>query len=153
MPLTYRGAPRPDAEGSLVTTMTHTTLGRRWVYDACHDPVYVATLASTILTGGRQADLFLATPDGLVPEPVSAQVRGSGSAAAPELPDLLPDLPDLGAPVVTHEGTVTRIEAGVVLTLLRVPGGPGPAIATPAGPTLTGVWAGQDVPVLLAFLA
>ena len=34
VPLTYRGAPRPSAEDSLVTTMTHTTLGDRWIYDA-----------------------------------------------------------------------------------------------------------------------
>jgi hypothetical protein len=141
VPLTYRGAPRAGAEQSLVTTMTHTTLGQRWVYDACHDPVYVAALATTILTGGREADLFLATPDGLVPEPASARVRGSGSAAVDvEL--------QLAAPRVTHDGPVTRIDAGLALTLLRLPRSGGAS----DGPALTGTWPGQEEPLLLAFV-
>jgi hypothetical protein len=40
-PLTYRGAPFSDAEGHLVGTTEHGVLGRRWVYDAAHDPVFV----------------------------------------------------------------------------------------------------------------
>jgi hypothetical protein len=46
VPLTYRGTPRASAEQSLITTMTHTTLGDRWIYDACDDPVYVTALAT-----------------------------------------------------------------------------------------------------------
>ncbi|HEU4675175.1 MAG TPA: hypothetical protein VFS29_04265 [Motilibacteraceae bacterium] len=140
VPLTYRGAPRPGAEHSLVTTMTHTTLGQRWVYDACHDPVYVAALVTTILIGGRQADLFRATPEGLVPEPTSARVRGSGSPGAA--------VPALGAPSVTRDGTTTLIDSGLALTLLRVPRGTGAD-----GRTLTGTWPGQEEPLLLAYLA
>src|SRR6476661_8046702 len=78
VPLTYRGAPRPDAADTLVTTMRHTTLGDRWVYDGCHDPVYVTALATTILAGGREADLYAATDAGLVLEPSTTHVRGSG---------------------------------------------------------------------------
>lgn len=37
VPLTYRGAPHPDAD--LITTMHHTVLGDRWVYDGCTDPI------------------------------------------------------------------------------------------------------------------
>src|SRR5207245_1007166 len=113
-PLTYRGMPRASAERSLITTMTHTTLGRRWIYDACHDPVYVAALVTTILTGGREADLFLATDTGLVPEVTTTHVRGSGSLPAE-------DVPDLSTPVVTHDGSTTNIDAGIALTLLRLP--------------------------------
>jgi hypothetical protein len=144
VPLTYRGAPRPSAEHSLVTTMTHTTLGDRWVYDAVHDPVYAAVLATTILTGGREADLFAATDAGLVQEVTTTHVRGSGT-----LPS---GVPGLSAPVVQHDGPTTRIRvdvgAGVLLTLLRLPtAGREPDAGLL---TLTGTWPGQEFPVLLA---
>ena len=137
VPLTYRGAPLASAGDSLITTMTHTTLGDRWVYDGCHDPVYVHALMAAILTGGREADLFTATASGLVQEPVSTHVQGSGSLS-------LTELRELSAPVVTHVETVTRIEAGLALNLLRVPTlGAAPAM-------LTGTWPGQMTPLLLA---
>lgn len=137
VPLTYRGAPRATAEHSLITTMTHTTLGDRWIYDACHDPVYVATLVTTILTGGREADLFLATDGGLVQEATTTHVRGSGNVP-------VGDVPDLSTPVVEHDESTTRIDAGLALTLLRMPTAGG------GGLTLTGTWPGQETPVLLA---
>jgi hypothetical protein len=137
VPLTYRGAPLPSADHALITTMTHTALGDRWVYDACHDPVYVRALATVVLTGGREADMFLATEAGLVQEPVTTHVRGGGSWTTSQVPDVLP-------PVVAHGGTTTRIRAGVALTLLRVP------MAGTGGWTLTGRWPGQEVPLLLA---
>jgi len=139
VPLTYRGAPRTSAEHSLITTMTHTTLGDRWIYDACHDPAYVSALVTAILTGGREADLFTATDAGLVQQAVTTHVHGSGSSPTVEVPDLL-------APVVTHDSTSTRIRAGIALTLLRVP------TASTAESTLTGTWPGQETPLLLATL-
>ncbi len=142
VPLTYRGAPRQAAEHSLVTTMTHTTLGDRWIYDARHDPVYATALATTILTGGREADLFAATDTGLVQEVTTTHVRGSGSSAA--------DVPDLSTAVVSSGGTTTRIQAGITLTLLHQPD---PRSTTGVhGMTLTGTWPGQSVPVVLAVL-
>jgi len=140
VPLTYRGAPREGAERSLVTTMTHTTLGDRWVYDACHDPVWVTALTTAVLTGGREADLYEATDAGLVLEPGTTHVRGSGTTPA----DGVPALRSPSAPVVTHDGTTTRVEAGLVLTLLRVPAAGAAELA------LTGTWPGQDEPLLLA---
>lgn len=140
VPLTYRGAPRPAAGGSLITTMTHTSLGDRWIYDGCHDPVLLRALTTAILTGGRGADLFTATDDGLVRQELTTHVRGSGNLS----PD---DVPELSTPVVTHEGTTTRIDGGVVLLLPRVLGAP----AVPAaGPTLTGTWPGRTDPAVLA---
>jgi hypothetical protein len=50
IPLSYRGQRLKGAEEHLLGTMQHSFLGTRWVYDGCHDPVWVATLASTILT-------------------------------------------------------------------------------------------------------
>ena len=48
MPLTYRGAPVPELEHALVGVMEHSVLGRRWVYDAPHDPVYAAQLLELV---------------------------------------------------------------------------------------------------------
>ena len=55
VPLTYRGAPLEGAEHALLGTMEHSVLGRRWVYDGPHDPVYVDQLVDTILRS-RQSD-------------------------------------------------------------------------------------------------
>ncbi|WP_432525014.1 CG0192-related protein [Kineococcus sp. SYSU DK006] len=138
VPLTYRSAPRAGAEDSLITTMTHTTLGDRWIYDGCHDPVHVSALVATIMTGGREADLYAATDQGLVLEPARTHVRGSGSSTA---------VPALTAPVVSHDGTTTTIDAGVRLTLPRVVD---VAAAPGAGLTLSGTWPGQEVPCVVA---
>jgi hypothetical protein len=137
VPLTYRGAPREAAEDSLITTMTHTTLGDRWIYDGCHDPVYVRALATAIMTGGREADLFMATDAGLVQEPVTTHVRGSGSSPTTALPEL-------SALAVTHEDTITRIHAGIEITLLRTPNFGASELM------LSGTWPGQGTPLLLA---
>lgn len=51
VPLTYRAAPLAGAEHALVGTLQHSVLGKRWVYDGPHDPVYAAQLLE--LTQGR----------------------------------------------------------------------------------------------------
>ncbi|WP_369069393.1 CG0192-related protein [Kineococcus terrestris] len=139
VPLTYRGARRAGAGDSLITTMTHTTLGDRWVYDGCHDPVFLTVLVATVLTGGREADLYAATEHGLVLEPSTTHVRGSGNLRVGEVPPLT-------APVVRHGGTTTVVDAGVRLVL--------PRVVTPAGSAtgfaLRGTWPGQEEPVVLA---
>jgi hypothetical protein len=139
VPLTYRGAPRSGAEGSLITTMTHTALGDRWIYDGCHDPVYVTALVRTILTGGREADLYAATDAGLVLEPATTHVRGSGSLTSTSVPALT-------APAVSHNGTTTTIDAGIRLTLPRVI----ITATTVSNLALSGTWPDQRTPVLLA---
>ncbi|MCA1781379.1 MAG: phosphotransferase [Dermatophilaceae bacterium] len=55
VPLTYRGEPAPELEHALVGTMEHGVLGRRWVYDAAHDPVY-ATQLLALACGEVQAE-------------------------------------------------------------------------------------------------
>jgi hypothetical protein len=118
---------------------TLTMLGDRWIYDGCHDPVYVTALARAILTGGREADLYAATDAGLVLEPATTHVRGSGSWPSASTPALT-------APVVSHNGTTTTIDAGVRLTLPRVIIATTPA----ANAALSGTWPGQATPVVLA---
>ena len=48
VPLTYRGEPLGSADHGLVGTTEHSALGRRWVYDAPHDPVYAAQLLELV---------------------------------------------------------------------------------------------------------
>jgi predicted trehalose synthase len=48
VPLTYRAEPLAGAEGALVGTSEHGVLGTRWVYDAPHDPVFVAQLLQLV---------------------------------------------------------------------------------------------------------
>jgi len=136
VPLTYRGAPEPSGAAALITTMTHTTLGDRWIYDGCTDPVYATTLATTILTGGTEAPLFLHTDSGLVPQPVHCHVRGSGAPGTA--------IPDLAGFTVVHDGPTSTMRGRSSLTVFRIP------TAVTGSATLTGSWPGQDTPLLLA---
>ncbi|WP_329141515.1 maltokinase N-terminal cap-like domain-containing protein [Streptomyces sp. NBC_00670] len=69
VPLTYRGAPLDGAEHALLGTTEHGVLGRRWVYDGCHDPVLVRQLTA-LLEGRAQPQMQsvsdTADPDVLV---------------------------------------------------------------------------------------
>jgi len=120
VPWTYRGAPLEGADAFLVGTMEHTVLGPRWVYDAVGDPVYRSVLATTIRTGGTQAELVRELGDGRteIVEP-SVRVKGSGSSA---------DIPPADVEVRrVLDGTTPVGDA-----------------------ELTGTWAGTTEPVVLA---
>lgn len=54
VPLSYRGAPLEGAEDALVGTMSHSALGTRWVYDACHDPLFADRMVA-LLRGSDRA--------------------------------------------------------------------------------------------------
>ena len=139
VPLSYRGAELPGAEGWLVGTMEHSVLGKRWVYDACADPVYVATLATAILTGQHGAEQFVEVDGKLEPRPSTAQVQGNGTHGT-ALPALEPQ------PPVTADG-ITAIDAGELrLQILRRLD----ASWQPGDLTLSGTWEGQEIPVELA---
>ncbi len=47
-PLTYRGTPLSGADDHLIGTSEHGVLGRRWVYDGVHDPVFVAQVLALL---------------------------------------------------------------------------------------------------------
>jgi hypothetical protein len=124
VPLTYRGAPLAGAEPWLIGTMEHSVLGTRWVYDGLGDPVYLSELVKAVVQGGSEVEQFRETPEGRVPVPSTASVRGSGAPGTP-----VPDAAELRVEVVrVLDG---RADAASALTL-------------------TGSWAGQDEPVLLA---
>ncbi|MGL5930430.1 MAG: maltokinase N-terminal cap-like domain-containing protein [Dermatophilaceae bacterium] len=48
VPLTYRAEPLGGADHALVGVAEHSALGRRWVYDAPHDPAYAAQLLELV---------------------------------------------------------------------------------------------------------
>jgi hypothetical protein len=142
VPLTYRSAPLAGAERWLVGTTEHSVLGHRWVYDASGDPVYAATLAAVILTGGGQA-LEEFEVDGVrQSRPNELQATGSGSAgtAVPAVTEVLR----------VEDTQPTRIATDSLhLTVIRVltddAADPGDA------PTLTATWPGSSGPRLLAY--
>lgn len=77
VPLTYRGAPLGEPDAVLITTMEHSVLGPRWVYDGTTDPVYLAVVAEVIRAGGTQAAQFVQNADGTTTE-VPSQARAQG---------------------------------------------------------------------------
>ena len=114
-PLTYRAEPLAGAEDHLVGTTDHSVLGERWVYDGCGDPVWAATLAAAIATGGRQSQMYFEDDGQRIEIPARMQVRGSGTEPAGPAID--------GIDSTTDEGAVTTVRAGdVELALARVVG-------------------------------
>jgi hypothetical protein len=131
VPLTYRDAPLPGLEASVIGTMEHSVLGTRYVYDACADPVFVATVLDRIRSGGRQADLVVTQADGTqVDREPSATAKGEGVPTAPKHDPGLPVKP-------TDESDRTTITGpDFELTVMRRLG------EAPQGPALTGSFEG-----------
>jgi hypothetical protein len=139
VPLTYRGAPAPGQEAHLVGTLQHSVLGRRWVYDACGDPVAVAAYLRAVVEGGTGAEEQVVTDDGFAPRATDAAVVGSG---APGL-----HLGPLDGLSVRDAGNATTVRTGPLTLLVHRVIDPA---AEAAGAVLTGTWAGQAAPVVLA---
>ncbi|MET9907218.1 1,4-alpha-glucan branching protein [Streptomyces sp. NPDC006476] len=128
VPLTYRGAPLPGAEGALVGTMEHGVLGPRWAYDGCHDPVLYAQLLALIEGHVQaQAQSVTDTPD----HEVTRSFTGAG-LPSPDWPVTVTD---------DQDGTIL----GEALHLRRVlrPAAPDTA---PEGATghVIGAWQSPD---------
>ncbi|NQX12248.1 hypothetical protein HQQ80_11475 [Microbacteriaceae bacterium VKM Ac-2855] len=140
VPLTYRGEPLPGGEAALITTMEHSALGTRWVYDAMGDPVAVAAFVNAARTGAEQAEQFIEGADGAPAErrEPTVRLRGSGSA------DRGIDVPLATDPSSDEVATVV-IGDGYTLTLPRVLG----AALAADGETLVGRWDDAE-PVLFA---
>jgi maltokinase-like protein len=139
VPFSYRAEPLDGTEDFLVGTSDHSVLGKRWVYDGCADPVWAATLTTTVLTGGSQAQMVIEKDGELVAVPPRMEVRGSGAVGA-EVPSVW------SVDSVDDDGPVTTVTAGpVTITLPRVVGTPVSGFAT-----LTGAIGDQDLGVLAA---
>ena len=141
VPLTYRGAPLAGGDAWLAGTTQHSVLGKRWVYDACGDPVYAAVLAGAILGGTGQAEEFVDVDGRLEPRQPAMLVTGSGAEGA--------TVPAVTAVRRVVDGDPTFVVTdSVELGVVRTVDGKG----SPAHATLTGTWTGQPSPVLLAYL-
>lgn len=75
VPMAYRDAPLDGAEDALIGLSEHGVLGRRWFYDAAHDPVSAARLYA--LLAGTAAPQHQKISD--TPEP-GVTVHGAGAA-------------------------------------------------------------------------
>jgi hypothetical protein len=139
VPLSYRGAPLEGAADFLVGTTEHSVLGRRWVYDACGDPVYAATLSRVIHAGGTQAEEFFEVDGRRETRAPGMVVSGSGTGDAP--------VPAAGAVrrVVDEDPTVIVTDE-VELAVLRRLG----TRERVTGPVLTGTW-DDRLPLPLAY--
>ena len=148
VPLTYRAAPLDGGEPWFITTMQHSVLGERWVYDGVGDPVYLATVVATICSAGEQAELLVESGGERVRREPTALVRGGGARDG-----RVPRVAGVPSQVRDDDGR-TLVTAGELnLSVARrldatSPTGPAGATSTPAG-SLTGTWAGQDDPVEL----
>ena len=141
VPLTYRGAPLEGAQKHLITTMEHSVLGKRWVYDGCGDPAYAQALTAAILSGQGQAPQYFEENGVREDIPESVSVAASGLPGGEELAE--------GPQPGPADLTVAHIRTGDWdLSVVRILELGGEAVADPS---LTATWAGQEVPVLLAW--
>jgi Maltokinase N-terminal cap domain len=138
VPLTYRDEPLEGAEDALITTMEHSVLGTRWVYDGLRDPRFVVMLAAMAMTGQGEA-LGMAVYEGRwYVAPSNVRISGGGWTQERVPVDGFELASDDPAASVLHND---RFE----LTLFRRPAPlPRPAIG------MTATWAGQPDPVVLA---
>ncbi|MEU3979460.1 1,4-alpha-glucan branching protein [Streptomyces sp. NPDC026672] len=135
VPLTYRGAPLDGAEHALVGTMEHGVLGRRWAYDACHDPVMVAQLAA-LLEGRAQAQAQ-STSDTL-----DREITVSFTGGDPVPTDFTATDDEEGTALTTPHGPTLRLHR----VLNPTPNTPDTPLTAPPGSTahVTGPWQQPD---------
>jgi hypothetical protein len=134
--MTYRGAPLEGAEEHLIDTTDHSVLGKRWVYDACGDPVGVSALLTAITTGGHEAALEMEQGGEIVTFDPTCRVVGSGTATAGVSVDAV-TVVDHGDPTVVRAGAHELVVARVL----------GPGVT--GRETLTATW-GDGGPVVVA---
>ncbi len=122
VPLTYRGAPLHGGEPFLVTTMEHSALGKRWVYDGLGDPTFLSTMAGAALTGTGQSVAVVEDAGRRLLVPSAVRLGGGGWTGGPVAVDGLVLVSDAA------DGAVLRSDV-LELHLARRPvPGPAPAI-------------------------
>ena len=109
--LTYRGEPLEAADAYLVSTMEHSVLGRRWIYDGTGDPVAAACFRRALLGQQDQA---------------VEEIWEDGRSAGTREPSVRLSVVPGRAP---GAGATPRIVTDLDLDLDHVPGaGPGPRL-------------------------
>ncbi|GAA4284881.1 hypothetical protein GCM10022261_24120 [Brevibacterium daeguense] len=174
VPLSYRGAALEGAESHLVTEMDHSVLGRRWVYDATVDPIFISEALRTVAVEGPNAREFVRTDDGDIERTEIASVLGvlRDAGAAADLVTVSAELADRGAEALaggagagpdssgsrtagprTAVGVTSTVVGGFAIDVVRFPlaetGAQGSAGDGDVVGVLEGTWEGQDSPVEL----
>ena len=159
--LTYRPAALVGAEKWLIGTMEHAVLGHRFIYDATGDPVYLAALATTIRSRGREAELIVDTNGTRVRRAPTALVSGtllagaSGSIGGADATAAVSP-PPIESIRTRHEHGITYIDADdlhlAVSQVLPASAPAGSVAGSTVAGMLTGTWAGQSEPLQLAWL-
>lgn len=119
VPMTYRGAPLEGAGHALIGTTEHGVLGRRWIYDGCHDPVLVTQLLALILGKAQpQAQSVSDTPD----PTVTHSFTGAGVTATTGFTSVVDgqDVTNLIAPPTAAPGSPVPPARGHVIQMNRV---------------------------------
>ncbi|MGU3436040.1 CG0192-related protein [Actinomycetes bacterium M1A6_2h] len=119
VPVSYRGAPLEGADSAFVTTMDHSVLGERWVYDGTVDPVFLRAFASTIVSGGQQASMDVETETGTAPRELTTFVVGSGGGGAQPVVVRIAGSVDVPEGAATLTGTWPGQQDPVVLAYLE----------------------------------
>jgi hypothetical protein len=145
IPLTYRNEPVEGAERFLIGTMEHGVLGTRWTYDGAGDPIYLGELATAVLTGGSQVDLYYEVDGKRTAKDPNATAVGSGQAGT-----AVPSTHDDHVPVTRNDESSTLVETENLRFLIaRQPVAHPLAIDTNTQ-TLSGTWTDQAESVPLA---
>ncbi|NND02700.1 MAG: hypothetical protein HKN91_07930 [Acidimicrobiia bacterium] len=138
VPLSYRDKPLEGAEDALISTMEHSALGTRWVYNGMGDARYVLMLAAVAMTGQGEA-LGMAEYEGRWHiAPTHVRIRGGGWGSERVAVD---EFRAVSENVDSQELQNERFE----MTVFRRPT---PGTQPPIG--LTATWNGQPDPVVLA---
>jgi hypothetical protein len=83
--LTYRAAPLDYVEAQLITTMEHSVLGKRWIYDGQGDPVAIAAYQRALAGLQDQAALEIWDGETLVDTRLpSVELSVTNPAASPD---------------------------------------------------------------------
>ena len=158
VPLTYRGAPQPEMEGTgldgeegaELLTMEHSELGTRWVYDGLSDRVFVAGLLGAISAGSGGA-AYVDAETGEEFTSGRAEVRGTGTPSEVQLSDSLPAPMPSETSVTLDLGDATLTFNSVLDTdFPATDSGSSTDSAAGTPGLLLGTWSGQDAEVLLA---
>ncbi|MFI0419318.1 1,4-alpha-glucan branching protein [Spongiactinospora sp. 9N601] len=128
VPLTYRGAPLDGAEHALLGTMEHGVLGRRWIYDGCHDPVLLAELPALI--GGR-----VQAQDQNISDTLDPDVVRSCAGPVPDGFTTATDEPEATVLSAPAHGATLRVQR-----VLRPAVDDAPVLATEALGHVAGAW-------------
>lgn len=140
LPLTYREAPLDGADLWLLTTMEHSVLGKRWIYDGVGDPVLVAAFIAAMVGGLPSAGLELETAGEHRAADTLIRAEGTGAGPAPV------DVELVGVERSGSDSTVQTSRGALRILHLLDPS------ARASGPALLGRGDGFGTDVLLAEL-